>query len=61
MSQLQSETISVECLHNLDSNNKDSSILSLVGITRVLVADMVAAEEEVVEDHMEDMADMDEV
>jgi hypothetical protein len=32
-----------------------------VGITRVLVADIVAAEEEVVEDYIEDIADMDEV
>jgi hypothetical protein len=32
-----------------------------VGITRVLVADIVAAEEEVVEDYIEDMADIDEV
>jgi hypothetical protein len=32
-----------------------------VGITRVLVADMVAVEEEVVEDYIEDIADMDEV
>jgi hypothetical protein len=32
-----------------------------VGITRVLVADIVAVEEEVVEDYIEDMADMDEV
>jgi hypothetical protein len=32
-----------------------------VGITRVLVAEMVAVEEEVMEDYIEDMADMDEV
>jgi hypothetical protein len=32
-----------------------------VGITRVLVADIVVVEEEVVEDYIEDMADMDEV
>jgi hypothetical protein len=32
-----------------------------VGITRVLVADIVAAEEEVVEDYIEDIADIDEV
>jgi hypothetical protein len=51
----------MEYLYNLDSNNKDSSILSLVGITRVLVADIVVAEEEVVEDLIEDMADIDEV
>jgi hypothetical protein len=32
-----------------------------VGITWVLVADIVAAEEEVVEDYIEDIADIDEV
>jgi hypothetical protein len=32
-----------------------------VGITRVLVADIVAVEEEVVEDYIEDIVDMDEV
>jgi hypothetical protein len=32
-----------------------------VGITRVLVADMVVIEEEVVEDYIEDIADIDEV
>jgi hypothetical protein len=32
-----------------------------VGITRVLVADIVAAEEEVIEDYIKDIADMDEV
>jgi hypothetical protein len=32
-----------------------------VGITRVLVADIVAAEEEVMEDYIEDIADMNEV
>jgi hypothetical protein len=32
-----------------------------VGITRDLVADIVAAEEEVIEDYIEDIADMDEV
>jgi hypothetical protein len=32
-----------------------------VGITRVLVADIVAAEEEVIEDYIEDIADIDEV
>jgi hypothetical protein len=32
-----------------------------VGITRVLVVDIVAAEEEVVEDYIEDIADIDEV
>jgi hypothetical protein len=51
----------VEYLYNLDSNNKDSSILSLVDITRVLIADIVVVEEEVVEDYIEDIADIDEV
>jgi hypothetical protein len=51
----------VECLYNLDSNNKDSSILSLVGITQVLVVDIVVVEEEVIEDYIEDIADIDEV
>jgi hypothetical protein len=32
-----------------------------VGITRVLIADIVAAEEEVIEDYIEDIADMDKV
>jgi hypothetical protein len=32
-----------------------------VSITRVLVADIVAVEEEVIEDYMEDIADIDEV
>jgi hypothetical protein len=32
-----------------------------VGITRVLVADIVAAEEEVIEDYIEDIADIDKV
>jgi hypothetical protein len=32
-----------------------------VGITRVLVAEIVAVEEEVVEDYIEDIVDMDEV
>ena len=48
-------------LYSLDSNNKDSSILSLVGITRVLVVDIVAIEEEVEENYIEDIADIDEV
>jgi hypothetical protein len=51
----------VEYLYNLDSNNKDSSILSLVSIIRVLVADIVVVEEEVIEDYIEDIADIDEV
>jgi hypothetical protein len=32
-----------------------------VSITRVLVADIIAAEEEVIEDYIEDIADIDEV
>jgi hypothetical protein len=32
-----------------------------VGITRDLVADIVAVEEEVIEDYIEDIADMDKV
>jgi hypothetical protein len=32
-----------------------------VGITWVLVVDIVAVEEEVIEDYIEDMADIDEV
>jgi hypothetical protein len=32
-----------------------------VGITRDLIADIVAVEEEVVEDYIEDIADIDEV
>jgi hypothetical protein len=51
----------MEYLYNLDSNNKDSSILSLVGITQVLIADIVAVEEEVIEDYIEDIVDIDEV
>ena len=51
----------MEYLYNLDSNNKDSSILSLVGITRVLVADIEVIEEEAIEDYIEDIVDMDEV
>ena len=51
----------MEYLYNLDSNNKDSSILSLVGITQVLVADIVVVEEEVIEDYIEDITDIDEV
>jgi hypothetical protein len=51
----------VEYLHSLDSNNKDSSILSLVGITRVFVADIVVVGEEVVDDYIKDIADIDEV
>jgi len=51
----------VEYLYNLDSNNKDNSILSLVSITRVLVVDIVVVEEEVVEDYIEDIVDINEV
>jgi hypothetical protein len=32
-----------------------------VGITRVLIADIVAVEEEVIEDYIEDIADINEV
>ena len=51
----------MEYLYSLDNNNKDSSILSLVGITRVLVADIVVVKEEVIEDYIEDIVDIDEV
>jgi hypothetical protein len=51
----------VEYLYNLDSNNKDNSILSLVSITRVLIADIVVVEEEVIEDYIEDIVDINEV
>ena len=51
----------MEYLYNLDNNNKDSSILSLVGITRVLVADIVVVEEEVIKDYIEDIVDINEV
>ena len=51
----------MECLYNLDSNNKDNSILSLVSITWDLVADIVVAEEEVIEDLIEDIVDIDKV
>ena len=51
----------MEYLYNLDSNNKDSSILSLVGITRVLVVDIVVVKERVVEDYIEDIVNIDEV
>ena len=51
----------MEYLYNLDSNNKDNSILSLVSITRVLVVDIVVVEEEVVEDYIEDIVDINEV
>ena len=51
----------MEYLYSLDSYNKDSSILSLVGITRVLVVDIVVIEEEVREDYIEDIADINEV
>ena len=51
----------MEYLYNLDNNNKDSSILSLVGITRVLVANIVVVKEELIEDYIEDIADIDKV
>jgi len=51
----------VEYLYSLDSYNKDSSILSLVGITRVLVVDIVVVEEEVIEDYIAGIVDIDEV
>ena len=51
----------MEYLYSLDSSNKDSSILSLVGITRVLVADIVIVEEEVIEDYIAGIVDIDEV
>jgi len=51
----------VEYLRSLDSSNKDSSILSLVGIIQVLVADIVVVEEEVIEDYIAGIVDMDKV
>jgi len=51
----------VEYLYSLDSSNKDSSILSLVGIIQVLVADIVVVEEEVIEDYIAGIVDIDEV
>ena len=39
----------------------DSSIFSLVSITRVLIADIVVVEEEAIEDYIEDIVDIDEV
>ena len=51
----------MEYLYSLDNNNKDNSIFRLVGITRVLVADIVVVEEEVIEDYIEDIVDIDEV
>ena len=51
----------MEYLYNLDNNNKDNSILSLMSITRVLVVDIVVIEEEVIEDYIEDIVDIDEV
>jgi hypothetical protein len=51
----------VEYLYNLDNYNKDNSIYSLVSITRVLIADIVVVEEEVIEDYIEDIADIDKV
>jgi len=51
----------MEYLYSLDSSNKDNSILSLVGITRVLVAGIIVAEEEVIEDYIAGIVDIDEV
>jgi len=51
----------VEYLYSLDSSNKDSSILNLVGITRVLITDIVVREEEVIEDYIVGIVDIDEV
>jgi len=51
----------VECLYSLDSNNKDNSILSLVSITRVLIADIVVVEEEAIEDYIASIVDIDKV
>jgi len=51
----------MEYLYSLDNYNKDNSILSLIGITRVLVVDIVIIEEEVIEDYIEDIVDIDEV
>jgi len=51
----------MECSYSLDSSNKGSSTLSLVSITRVLVADIVVVEEEVIEDYITGIVDIDEV
>ena len=51
----------MECLYSLGSNNKDSSILSLVSITRVLIVDIVEIEEEVIEDYIAGIVDIDEI
>ena len=51
----------MKCLYSLDNSNKDSSILSLVDIIRVLVADIVVVEEEVIEDYIAGIVDIDEV
>ena len=51
----------MEYLYNLDSNNKDNSILRLVDITWDLVVNIVVIEEEVIEDLIEDIVDIDEV
>jgi len=52
----------VEYLYNLDNNNnKNNSILRLIGITRVLIADIVVIEEEVIEDYIKSIVDIDEV
>jgi len=51
----------VEYLYSLDNSNKDSSILSLVGITQVLIADIVVVEEEAIEDYIVGIVDIDKV
>ena len=52
----------MEYLYNLDNNNnKNNSILRLIGITRVLIADIVVIEEEVIEDYIKSIVDIDEV
>ena len=51
----------MEYLYSLDNNNKDNSILRLVGITRVLIANIIVVEEEVIEDLIEDIVDINEV
>ena len=48
----------MEYLYSLDNNNKDNSILRLVGITRVLIANIVVIEEEVIKDPIEDIIDI---
>jgi len=51
----------VKYLYSLDNSNKDNSILSLVGIIRVLIVDIVVIEEEVIEDHIVGIVDIDKV